>query len=128
MSGITVVTALEINNHPEDLYIQIGQETEAGMYAFSLSRGRGHNYKLLISTSPFAETIEQVVEEVKKLLSGIHLWATKELENKESLASQICNPGGMPVDISKTLNPDLIQRILSELQKNQVADTYKMFA
>jgi len=123
-----MITALEINNHPNDLYIEIGQEVEEGKYSIELSRGPGHNFKLLINTIPFAETIDEAVDEVKNLLSLIHSATTSELQSKESIVAQIINPGGCAVDVSKTLNPDLIDRILDELRKNQVANTRNMFA
>lgn len=127
MSGISALTALEINNHPDDLQVSIFNEKESGKYGFIVCRGPGHNYKLLISTSPFADAIEEIVQEIKNLLTGIHSWATKELSDKDSVFAQMINPSGQ-VDVSQTLNPELINRILSELQQHQVADTHRMFA
>lgn len=127
MAGITALTAMEINNHPYDLQILIFQINEEGKYAFVVNRGPTHNYKLLISTTPFAETVPQVVREIKNLLEGIHLWATNELKNGESLLTQIINPSGQ-VDISKTLNSELINKIIEVLQQKQIADTHLMFA
>jgi len=121
-----MLTAMEINNHPNDLYIQIGQEVQDGKYAFALSRGPGHNFKLLISTIPFAETLDEAVEGVKNLLNGIHEVTTKELHNKESILANIINPGGHEIDVSYTLNPNLINMILDELLKNHVANTCDM--
>ena len=125
MSGISASTALEINNHPDDLQVSIFNEKESDKYGIIVSRGPGHDYKLLISTSPFADTIDQAVEEVKNLLNGIHLWATKELRNTESLITQMINPDGQ-VDVSQALNLDLINRILDELRQHQVASTCQM--
>lgn len=127
MSGISASTALEINNHPDDLQVSIFNEKESDKYGIIVSRGPGHNYKLLISTSPFAGTIEQAIVEVKNLLTGIHSWATKELSDKDSVITQIINPSGQ-VDVSQTLNHDLIDRILGELLEHRVADTSRMFA
>ncbi|HAS84903.1 MAG TPA: hypothetical protein DCS23_02415 [Candidatus Yonathbacteria bacterium] len=128
MSGISMLTAMEINNHPNDLYIQIGREVQDDKYAFMLSRGKEHNFKLLIITIPFAETIDEAVEEVKNLLNGIHEAATKELQNKESILANIINSGGHEVDVSKTLNHNLISMILDELRKNHIVNTYDMLA
>lgn len=127
MSGISAVTALEINNHPDDLQVSIYNVNEKGSsnYGFIVCRGPGHNYKLLVTTTPFASTIAQAVDEVKNLLTGVHSWATKELSDKDSPITQIVNPGG-EVDASQTLNPDLIDKILAELLQNQVADTHRM--
>ena len=123
ISGITVGTLLEINNNPGDLKILIFKESEeSGKYGFFVSRGPGHKYKVLIVTIPFAGTIVEVVEEVKKILTETHSWVTKLLSDKESPITQILNPSGH-VDVSKTLNPEMIDKIVYELKKHQVADT-----
>lgn len=126
MSGISATTALEINNHPGDIQVSIYKVKEGDWkYGIIVCRGPGHSYKLLISTSPFADTVEQAVEEVKNLLTGIHSWATKELSDIGNPITQILNPSGC-VDVSQTLNPDLINKILNGLRQHQVADTHHM--
>lgn len=127
MSGISALTALEINNHPDDLHVSVYKGEESNKYGFIICRGPCHNYKLLISTLPFFLTIEDVAEEVKNLLTAIHSWATKELSNKDSIFAQIINPCGR-VDVSHTLNHGLINRISYELRQHQVVETHRMFA
>lgn len=127
MLEISAVTALEINNHPDDLQVSIYNVEEKGIskYGIIVCRGPGHNYKLLVTSIPFASTIAQAVDEVKNLLTGIHLWATETLSDSDSPIAQIVNPSGQ-VDVSQTLNPDLISRIIDELCKHQVADTSRL--
>ena len=123
--GISLMTALEINNHPSDLYVQIGKPQGSEQYAIQVSRGPGHSYKMLISSQPFADTVEQAVEQVKALLKGIHSAAEDQMNDAESPTTKILS--GV-TDRSKTLTPDLIDRIIAELREHQYADTSQMLA
>jgi len=125
-TGISMITALEIFTHPRDLEISIIQEKNGGKYAIAYSRGPGHNFKLLLSTQPFAEKIDDAVEIVRETLELIQQVVTKEFENRKSIVSQYLNPYGQAIDQSKVLNSDLIRRITEELRQHQVASTYKM--
>ena len=124
--GLTMMTAAEIFTNPHDLEIVIGQERGGGRYAVRISRGPGHKFKPLLSSTPFAETLDVAIEAVKQILETTNENLTKEFENSESLLSLYTNPNGVEVDQSKVLNSDLILRILGELRQHRVASTYKM--
>ena len=124
--GISVSTALEIFTNPSDLEISIGQEKSGGKFAIFISRGPGHDFKILLSSQPFAESTEAAVKAVGEILESIRKAATDTLGDKENPLTQILNPDGQAIDQSKALNPDLIRRILEELRKHKRAGTYEM--
>lgn len=127
MSGITLITALEIFTNPKDLQISIGKKGNS-KYMFVVSRGPDHNFKPLISTTPFAETVDIAVEEIKKLLEMIQLASLKQMKDRDSFLTQVLNPNGTDLDMSKLLNTDLINYIINELKQRQVANTYETLA
>ena len=125
MPGISLFTALEIFTNPNDLEISIGQEKGGGKYALVISRGPGHNFKIMLSSQPFAERIEDVVEAIKGILETIRQSIIGEFENNRSFLSQCLNPDEQTIDQSKVLNSDLINRILDELRQHHLARTYR---
>ena len=128
MSGITMSTMLEINGNPEDLYIEIGKTTINGTYAFTISRGPGHSFKPLISTTPVFKTSDDAVKEISDLLHMVHTKAITQLAKKNDLLTSIVNPNDAPVDISKTLNSERIKKILDDLRLHHFSATYKVAA
>ena len=128
MSGISRLTALEIFTNPNDLEIVIGQEKSSGKYAIAIMRGPGHRGKLLIDSEPTIEKFEDALEAVKTILEGIQQFMKKEFEDPKSLVSQFLKSDDQIIDHSKTLNPDLINRIMDKLRKRKIASTYKMKA
>ena len=126
MSGLSLITALEIFNHPNDLEIIVGKQEGEKNYAFTLSRGPGHNFKPLISFQSYTEKIDDIYENVHGLLKSIRESCIKELEDKESFLSKMFNHGGGKIDESVTLNEGLIDRIMHELRQKQSASTYMM--
>jgi hypothetical protein len=127
--GITMITALEIFTNPSDLEISIIQEKDGDRkFAICISRGPGHDFKLLLTSQPFAKTCEDAVKVVRETLEAVSQVATNELENKENFVSHVINPGGEQIDKSCVLNPVLINRIIDELRLNQITSTYKMLA
>lgn len=126
---MNILTVLEIFTNPYDLEISIGRENkDSGKYALFISRGPGHNFKLMLNSIPFAETTEEVVQEIKKILEIVVKAAVKEFQERASVLSLYLNPDGETIDQSKVLTAELIIRILEELRTRQVASTYKMHA
>jgi len=111
--GISTYTALEIFTNPSDLEITIGRENEGEKYAFGIYRGRGHNFKPLLTSQAFAETKEDAIKGVEETLLIV-------------LEANHHNPDGQDIDQSKVLNQDLIARILEELRRNDKVSTCKM--
>jgi len=127
MSGITMLSALEIFNNPADIEIIVSEEKVSGKFAIGIFRGPGHNFKPILTSQPFAETKEDAVKEVDIILRSIHEVVTKEFENKESFASHYLNPDNKELDQAKVLNLGLISRILDELRQHQEVSTFTMF-
>jgi hypothetical protein len=126
MSGINRLTAIEIFTNPSDLEIVIGQEKSSGKYAIAITRGPGHNFKMMLDSEPFTEKFEEALKAVKTILETVQQSVKKELEDPKSFTAQFLNPDNQALDQSKALNPDLINRIMDELRQHRVASTYKM--
>lgn len=126
--GISIMVALEIFSHPDDLGFSIAKERDGDKYCFFITRGPGHNFKILISSSFSFERPEKAVESIKGILESIQEFAIKEYADSSTFASRICNPEKIKVDENSMLSSELIARIVEELQKNQLASTYKMLA
>lgn len=123
--GISMITAVEIYTNPKDLEFRIGQERHDGLFAFTVTRGPGHDFRLLLSTRPFAQTEEEIIDAIGEILVGIHESAPKELEGMSNRLGFLCSDQ-TAVDSTNVLSPELITRILEELRQHQVASTYKM--
>jgi len=121
---LSMFTSLEIFTNPGDLEIII--RSNGGKYGFAITRGPGHNHKVLIDSNGFADTMDGVIKMVKETLESIHESLTKDCANRKSLPSQYLNPDGLEIDQVKVLNLDLIGRIIDELHKHRIASTYKM--
>jgi len=129
--GITRLTALEIFTNPNDLRLSVVREEgkgESGKYAILITRGPGHSFKLLLSSQPFAATVDEAARDIGEILEFIRQNATKDLERPDDGLAQFLNPGGQPVDQSRVLNEELIDRILIELRAHRFADTCQMAA
>ena|SRR3989344_5545205 len=129
--GITRLTAIEIFTNPNDLRFSVVREKgrgKGGKYAIFITRGPGHNLKSLLSSQPFAETVDEAVRDIGEILEFIRQSATKDLERPDGGLAQFLNPGGQPIDQSRVLNEGLIARILVELRAHQFADTHQMAA
>lgn len=124
---MTLLTALEIFTNPLDLMIVVGKEKESGKFGLGIYRGPGHNYKPMITSVPFAETLEKVVEEVKKLLEVSISASKNDLESPRSPIANILNPSLASTDQMHGLDQIMIDEILWELQQNQKAYTWEMF-
>lgn len=119
--GVSLASALEIFSQPDDLHFQAAQIGEK--WAFAISRGPGHNYKLLLSTEPVFDTIEATVRMVGKVLGNICTAVTSELNDPSSFAAQMLNGEGIPLDDAHALSGAYRERIIRDLLENHVADT-----
>lgn len=126
MAGISRATALEIFTNPTDLEFTISQEEGGRKFAVGIYRGPGHNYKPMLTSEPFAKTLDEAVETVKVILEAIVKTETEGLNDQRSLVTQILNPDNRPVDQSKVLNAELIARIVDELRLHKKASTWEM--
>ena len=126
MSGISRLEALEIFSNPTDLEIIITEDKKSKKYGIAFCRGPGHNFKLMLSADPYTEEFKDVINAARTILEGIYQAMTEELKNPESLIVQFLNPENNQLDESKSLNPELIDRIIKELKEHRIASTYKM--
>lgn len=122
--GISYMTAIEIFTHPTDLEIITGMD--GGKYGFAITRGPGHDHKVMIDTCGFAETQDLVIEKVKEMLDSICKAMQIELADPRSFISRYYNPDNRELDQEEFLTQDLINWIVFELRQNGSASTYNM--
>lgn len=118
-TSISIVNAVEIFTHPDDLQIKIIQEKDDNRYAIGIYRGPGNNFSPLIVSPPFTNKLEDAVEAVQERMEAIQQYMEKELANPASHLLPYLIPG------REVLNQDLIDRICDELQQRHVANTYE---
>ena len=123
-----MLTALEIFTNPSDLEFTIGQREEGGKFSIGIFRGLGHAFKPMLTSEPFAETLEEAIKAVEGTLQTVYEAITEEFKSKASLASLYLNPEGKEIDQAKVLNQDLIARIIEELRQNRKASTCRIMA
>jgi len=126
--GISMHTAVEIFTNPYDLEIDIMLVQDNGKFCFSITRGPGHNHKLLVSSRSFSNTRDDVIRVVEGILQDSYVSTTQELRDSGGHISQYLNPHGQEIDQSKVLNSDLITRILDELRRHGRVRTYNLVA
>lgn len=118
---MTVYEVLEIFNNPKDLHIFIIKGKKDDKYALGIFRGPGHNFKPLITSSPFTEEPENAIKVIKVLLEAAVNASAKLLKGKGDLPDVL----RCITDPSNTLNASLIERILDDLRRKKVANTFE---
>lgn len=121
--GLVMITVLEIFTNPWDLIFFIGPRD--GKWGFTITRGPGHNGKILVITKGFAETKEVAVEALKELLESISTDCTRQYKDPESFISQFLNPDKLEIDESVALNMGLVAQIVDELTRCNEVRTYE---
>jgi hypothetical protein len=114
--------------NPEDLEISIGEDKESGKFSIGIFRGPRRNYRPLLTSEPFAETLEEAVETAAKILEIVRNVGTEVLEDSTSIIAGIVNPSGEAIDQSEGFNEALIRNILSELRAHRTARTCDILA
>jgi hypothetical protein len=122
MSGISRITALEIFTQPDDLEFRVDQDGDK--WAFAITRGSGHNFKLLITAQPVCESSKEAVQAIADLLESICSGMTAELSTPSTMAAQFVNPNDRPLDDANMLSGEIRERIVSDLTAIGVASTY----
>ena len=124
--ALSMATALEIFTNPNDLDISIIEDDNSGKYYIEFCRGPGHNFKLMLSSQPFTEKLEDAVKTVRETLEAVHLALIREFDEEESIPYKYLNSDNQPIDQLRILTPELIARIVEELQRQQMASTWKL--
>jgi len=119
-----MLTALEIFTNPWDLLVLVGKD--GGKWGFTISRGPGHNYKLLVDSNGFAETEAAAIEELKGKLEAVSADCTKAFEDQANALSKYILPEQQTLDQSKVLNSELIAQVVGKLQSSGLVKTYEM--
>ncbi len=123
MAGISKLTALEIFSQPRDLHFVVSEQN--GKWAFVISRGPRHNFKPLLSTTPFADSKAIAVQEIANILQGICQAMTQEIANPDSLIAAVTNSNNRPADDATSLSGSDRERIIEDLTVASVAKTYE---
>lgn len=126
--SISLITAIEIYSNPYDLEFLVGKEKGGTKFAIAITRGPGHNYKLLLTTEPYTENQAEVIGRIREILERVRSVAENELNNPESIAASFLNPDGEEINQANVLNADLIERIIAKLEQDRVASTCEMVA
>lgn len=104
----TFLTLLEIYSNPNDLQFQIPRKDDKS--AIMISRGPGHNFKLLLSSEYVFNSLNDAVNTIKTILDTV----IKE-----------CSDGFVCSKINdRVLTEKDVQRILSELKEGRISVTY----
>lgn len=126
MSGIRVLTALEIYTNPDDLEIVIVKDAQSEKFALGVSRGPGHNFKPLLSSKPFAKDIDSAIDAVRRTLEAIQEFATTALGEETDVATRYLILHKEEDKQQQTLDAARINRILEQLRAHEKASTYAM--
>ena len=79
--GISRLVAYEIVANPDDIVIDAGGPESTGKFFGWVTRGPGHNYKLLLSTQPVYDTSKQAKQAMEELVAKIKEFVKKDLED-----------------------------------------------
>lgn len=80
---VTRITCMEICGNPKDLFIKIADEDEEGKFPLIISRGKGHNFKPLLSGP--APSKEDALEAIELILNA----AVEQSDNEGCLTEQM---------------------------------------
>jgi predicted RNase H-like HicB family nuclease len=117
-------SALVIFTNAYDIHIGIGKSDEDGaLFSFGIYHGEAKRFRPIITSTPFAKTLEEVIEKIKEILVIAKDAASNILTDQENPVAQIINPGCQEIDQSLVLTDELIERILEELKNNKNVDT-----
>lgn len=119
MGGLTLITALEIYTNPFDLDIIITED------ALMMSRGPGHNFKILLSGEwKFSDKII-IAEDIKNILKTIIDKNNTEISKPGSFVASICNPNNEPLNKAIVLTDNMLSEIILSLSKRGMVQTYQ---
>ena len=76
--GVSRLSAYEISGNPDDIVCTSFKNKDSGMYGGIISRGPGHNYKLIITTNPVYETQDEAESDMRDLVENINKAVEKE--------------------------------------------------
>ena len=107
---MTTLTGLEIFGNPKDLAFSVKKPKGDNKYGLAITRGPGHNFKLLLSGEdiPSKEVALDLVKQVLEASRKVGLEALPSFGGEES----------------KCLTKEQQQKILSDLKKTGESATY----
>lgn len=121
---MTQRTALTIWCNPQDLSIQLIEYPGNLKFGFSIGLGPGGSFRTLLTSRPFANTLEKVVECVCNLLLEICKNANNACEQISNILSDTSFPIEPLASQGVTLE-DLLPAIEKSLLANGSAKTYQ---
>ena len=122
---LCLLEALEIFSNPYDLFLSIFQNKNNEKYGIVVSRAKGHNFKLLISSEAVFETSEKAQETIKSILELAKKVSLEKIKEKDGFVSRILNIKDTDIDQTSILFDELIEKIIGEIKINQEVDTSK---
>ncbi len=126
--GISALTGLEIFTQPDDLEFSVPKAKVGGKFGILITRGPGHNFKLLVSGDPILDTREAAIEIIKGGLQDILIKSEQTLTNPSDFLRGLINPENLPLAQMNVLTQERIDWIIKELAAHGIASTYKLVA
>lgn len=130
---MTIISALEIFSNPYDLEFIVGENTDKkdGTFSLMLTRGPGHNFKVMITGEGY-KSKDDAVETIKKILDSCIEKGEEVFFGKKSSTDdvgQLLKTVGNSKDCKKedaknALTKSMIEKIVSNLKEKEVASTY----
>ena len=119
---LTLLTALEIFSHPNDLCINVFLDDKSRKWGVIIYRGPGHNYKLMLSSSPFLNTKSDAVNSVKKILLATCKASKDAIKDKDSFVSKLLK------STDPQLDKKIINKITQHLKNHDSVETHKLLS
>jgi len=81
---VTRLTLWEIASNPDDIVVGAAGPDENGLFSGWISRGPGHNYKPLISSSACFPSESEAKEYMQMIVDFSKGWTEKDIQNTDS--------------------------------------------
>ncbi len=91
--GLSRLTAYEIAGNSDDIIATFGgPDKKTGKFLGWITRGPGHNYKLLFNTNPVYDSAEEAKGAMQTLIETIKDWVAQDLKKPDNPLKEFLNP------------------------------------
>ena len=82
---ISVLTLYEITGNPDDILVESSGPDANGKFCGFITRGPGHNYKVLISSSSSFDSADAAEVAMTKIIVFAREWVAEDRQRKDGL-------------------------------------------